>query len=136
VTDFLQTGGQSCDLFLLLRDCCLQLRLLRGHGHFQFLNFAMLFEEFVDDPKAALRGVKARTYIHLGEAYSALASSSQTAPDKRREHWRTARNMYEQSLDIWNDLRNRGTLGGDDAAKPGEAAGAIAKCDAVLGKSE
>jgi hypothetical protein len=72
-----------------------------------------------------------RTF-YLGEVCSRVAASRKTAPDQAKEHIRVARNMYQQSFDIWNDLSNRGTLAADDAAKPEEVSAEIAKCDAVL----
>jgi len=35
-------------------------------------------------------------------------------------------------LDIYQDMKNKGTLSGADAGKPDELTKAIAKCDAVL----
>jgi tetratricopeptide (TPR) repeat protein/predicted Ser/Thr protein kinase len=94
-----------------------------------------LLSEKADHPaNAALLVLNGEAYIYLGEAYSALASFPKIAPDEGREHWRTAREMYQQSLDIWNDLRARGILAGDDAARPDEVTGSIAKCDAQLKK--
>lgn len=63
-----------------------------------------------------------------------LAESRKTAPAEEREHWHAARRMYQQSLDIWEDLRNRGTLAGDAAARPEQVTREIVKCDAFLGK--
>jgi tetratricopeptide (TPR) repeat protein len=92
-----------------------------------------LLNQTVDDPADAYtRGLRARAYIYLGEVYSRLAAAIKTAPDQAKKHIRVARNMYQQSFDIWNDLRNRGTLAADDAAKPEEVSAEIAKCDAVL----
>jgi tetratricopeptide (TPR) repeat protein len=92
-----------------------------------------LLNEKVDPAaNAALLVLNGEAYIYLGQAYSALASFPKIAPHEGREHWRTARNMYQQSLAIWNDLRSRGTLAGDDASKPEQAARELARCDAAI----
>ena len=90
-------------------------------------------EAAVDDPTSTYyRGLRARTYGYIGDAYAAVASAAATPADQAREHWRTARMMYERSLHIWQDLRTRGILAGDDATKPEELARQIARCNAAL----
>lgn len=90
-------------------------------------------KEAPDDPaNTYLRGLRARAHNYIGEAYSELATSAETAPSERAEHWRLARTAFEQSLNVWQDLQSRGVLAGDDARKPEEAARQIARCDAAL----
>ena len=75
---------------------------------------------------------RAQVYMHLGQAYAAIATSKNVPPAEQRENWLAARNMYAQSLKIWQDMHNRGILTGEDSAKPEEVAREIAKCDAFL----
>ena len=42
-----------------------------------------------------------------------------------------AADAYRKSLDIYQDMKNKGTLSGADAGKPDEIAKEIAKCDAA-----
>ena len=49
-----------------------------------------------------------------------------------REHWQEARNWYQKSLDIWQDLRNHGTLTKPDTDKPDEVTREIAQLDHLL----
>jgi hypothetical protein len=43
-----------------------------------------------------------------------------------------AKQLFQQSLGIWTEMRDRGTLSKADAHKPDEIAAEIAKCDAAL----
>lgn len=48
------------------------------------------------------------------------------------EYWRAAKDAYQKSLDIYKDMKSKGTLSGPDANKPDDLAKEIAKCDAAL----
>ena len=71
-------------------------------------------------------------YSALAAAYTKLASDEKTPASKRKELWREARNWYQKSLDIYQDMKSKGTLSGADANKPDELAKEIAKCDEAL----
>ena len=43
-----------------------------------------------------------------------------------------ARDLYVQSIAIWDDMQKRGILTADDAAKPQNAARELERCDALL----
>ena len=79
---------------------------------------------------ASARNTLALLYSQLGASHAALATragtSKQTAP------WQAAKDSYQKSLDIYQDMKSNGTLKGADAGKPDELAKEIAKCDAVL----
>ena len=91
-----------------------------------------LLGETVDDPtNAGQRGMRAQAYTYLGEAYAALAASRKTPPAEAKGHWLAAREMYRQSLKVWEDMRGRGILSVTDAGKPEEVAREIARCDAA-----
>jgi hypothetical protein len=91
-----------------------------------------LLQEITGD-KTPLIG-RAQAYAFLGYAYLALAASPNASASAKKEHASSARDMFQQTLHILDDLRNRqGTLGlNEDWAK--EIAGEIAKCDTALGK--
>lgn len=88
-------------------------------------------ENPTDPYQASNRG---SAYMHLGEAYAALARSRDAAMTEQRHYWGTAREMYVQSLKIWQDMTGRGILTQEDAEKPQQVAQEIAKCDASLRK--
>ncbi len=72
----------------------------------------------------------ARIYESLGEYFSLVAKNSQRADD-----WQEARRLYQQSLDIWNDLQQRGKLTSDYLKKPSEVKQKIVKCETALRNS-
>lgn len=94
-----------------------------------------LLGEMTDDPENAMhRGMRAQAYFYLGEGYTALATSKKLATIEQREHWRSARDMYGRSLEIWRSMQDRGILSVPDAGKPEEVAREITKCDVFLAK--
>jgi serine/threonine protein kinase/tetratricopeptide (TPR) repeat protein len=95
-----------------------------------------LLADTVDDPNnAGLRSSRAAAYIYLADAYAALASSRVRPSGEAGEHWRAARDMYQRSLDIWQDMRDRGVLNRKDALRfEAVAHREMARCDAVLRK--
>ena len=90
-----------------------------------------LLETTGDDPtNAALRTSRAEAYMILGRAYAALAASEKIPISEANKHWRTAREKYQQSHDIYLDMRKRGIATGEDAGD--QVTLEIAKCDAAL----
>ena len=77
---------------------------------------------------------RAQACEYLGYAYVALAESPKTSASETGHRMSAARDMFQQALNILDDLRRlRGTLGSNEKwAK--QIAGEIAKCDAPLGK--
>jgi serine/threonine protein kinase/tetratricopeptide (TPR) repeat protein len=69
----------------------------------------------------------ARLYESLGDCFSMIAESHKRGPD-----WQEAKNRYQQSLDIWNDLQLKGTLAPDYAKKPNEVKQKMVKYEAAL----
>jgi hypothetical protein len=51
---------------------------------------------------------------------------------KGRKEWAAARTLYQNSLDMLVDMRNKNLLVKMDADKPNEIARQIARCDAAL----
>jgi eukaryotic-like serine/threonine-protein kinase len=68
--------------------------------------------------------------LQLGAAHAALAAK--TGPSKGSQEWRAARDAYQKSLDIFQDMKNKGTLKGADVSKLDELAKEISRCEAAL----
>jgi non-specific serine/threonine protein kinase/serine/threonine-protein kinase len=81
---------------------------------------------------ASARNTLAQLYSQLGASHAALATKA--GADKQAERWRAARDAYRKSLDIYQDMKSKGTLSAADAGKPDEVASEIARCDAALAK--
>ena len=70
--------------------------------------------------------------MRVAAAYAALGASGKLGAAERREHWQTARDLYAQSLAVWQEMQKNGILTAEDAAKPQELAREIERCDAAL----
>ena len=68
----------------------------------------------------------------LGGAYAALAESEKLPAGEEREFWRTARDNYQRSLDIYLDTRKRGIATSEDAGD--KVTAEIARCDTALAR--
>ena len=68
----------------------------------------------------------AQLYRQLGDSDVALAAKGSN------QQWGAAKEAYQRALDIYQDLKNKGTLNAADTNKPDELVKEIAKCDAVL----
>ena len=77
---------------------------------------------------------RAQAYEYIGSAYVALAASSKVSASASREHTSAARDMFQRSLNVIDELRRlQGDLGAnEDWAK--EIAAELAQCDAALAK--
>jgi tetratricopeptide (TPR) repeat protein len=97
---------------------------------------AVLGEVAEDPTNARQRYNRAQAYESLGFAYLALATFPKPSANDTAQHMRAARDMYQQSLNVLDDLRSRGVLdaASEDWAK--NIAAEIAKCDAALGKDK
>jgi tetratricopeptide (TPR) repeat protein len=92
-----------------------------------------LLEAAADDPAHAYtRGLRAQAYLYLGDTFAAVAGPLVGSSEEASEHWRAARDMYQRGLDIWADMRRRGSLGEDDVAKFEAIAREVARIDATL----
>jgi hypothetical protein len=79
---------------------------------------------------ATARNTLAQLYSQLGASHAALAMKA--GASKQTEHWQAARDAYQKSLGIYQDMKGKGTLSGADAGKPDEVAREVARCDAAL----
>jgi serine/threonine protein kinase len=81
---------------------------------------------------AKKRADLALTYYDLGLGQLKLASADRGLREHSSDHWREARDYYQKSLNIWQEMKNQGTLSGAYAGKPDELARVIARCNAAL----
>jgi tetratricopeptide (TPR) repeat protein len=92
-----------------------------------------LLNEIPEVPESRLQsGARAQINMHLAKVYATLATSRIMTGAEQRKYWRTARNIYARSLEIWQEMETRGILTGEYAAKPREVAREIARCDSFL----
>ena len=92
-----------------------------------------LLKELREDPANTLyNGLRAQAYLHLAAAHAELAASKKTTAARQQEDWCTARDLYQRSFDIWQDMRKRGVLTSENAIKAEQVASEIAKCDTAL----
>ncbi len=73
------------------------------------------------------RAVSAEIYQSLGDYYF-----SQAKIDKALENCGEAKNRYEQSLAVWNEMQQAGKMLAEDAHKPNILRQKIAKCVAMV----
>jgi eukaryotic-like serine/threonine-protein kinase len=95
---------------------------------------ALLGETREEATNTKQRFHRAEAYQYLAYAFGALAASSKASTDETRRHRSTAREMFQECLNVLEDLRSRGALDPDSAEWAKEIAEEIAKCDAALGK--
>lgn len=77
-----------------------------------------LLAETIDDPtNVYLRSYRAYASADVGEALTIIADSKKTALVDRRGLRVTAEALYQQSADIWREMRKSGTLSSPDALR-------------------
>jgi tetratricopeptide (TPR) repeat protein/tRNA A-37 threonylcarbamoyl transferase component Bud32 len=81
-----------------------------------------------------LGSLRGQVYMRVAAIHAALGASRELGEAEKRDHWRTARDLYARSRDIWQDMQNRGILTAEDRTKPHEVTAAITRCDAALQK--
>jgi len=75
-------------------------------------------------------------YSELAKVYEQLATDKHASVDQQRDNWRAAKVLYEKSLNIWTEMKSKGTVGGADSGKLDEVAKQITDCDAALNSIE
>jgi tetratricopeptide (TPR) repeat protein len=78
---------------------------------------------------ASARNTLAQLYRQLGDSDAAMAKG-------RTQKWSDAKADYQKSLDIYQDMKNKGTLTAADGGKVDDLAKEIARCDAALALSQ
>jgi len=92
-----------------------------------------LLEGIAPDPASGTHSsLRGQVYMRVAAAYAALGGAASIGPAEQREHWRAARDLYARSLDVWQEMQERGILTAEDRTKPREVAREIARCDASL----
>jgi len=76
---------------------------------------------------ASARNNLAQLYAQLGKTYPTRAAAASS-----KDEWRAAKEAFEKSLALYQEMKAKGTLPAADAQKPDEVAREIAKCDAAL----
>ena len=95
-----------------------------------------LLADTIDDPtNVFLRSYRAYASSDVGEALTIIAASNRTALAERRGLWVTAEALYQQSADIWGDMRKNGTLSSPDAIRSNRLTREIAECHDAIQKS-
>jgi tetratricopeptide (TPR) repeat protein len=94
-----------------------------------------LLADTIDDPtNVFLRSYRAYASADLGEALRIIAASNRTALAERRELRVTAKALYQQSADVWEEMRKNGTLSSPDAIRSERLAREIAESHDALKK--
>lgn len=95
---------------------------------------ALLRDISEDATNSQHRHLRAEACEYLGYAYTALAAVPQLSPSQVRQHWTSARDMFQESLNILDDLRSRGLLNPDSERYTRTIGDEKAKCDAALAR--
>jgi tetratricopeptide (TPR) repeat protein len=83
-----------------------------------------------DDPSdVSQRRLRVVIYGVLGDAYAVLAADKKSPSGLVPENWRAAGQMYRRSLNLMEDLRNRGVLDAEEIPEIEKTGRKIAECD-------
>ncbi len=93
---------------------------------------AKLLLSAANDPANAMaRRVRAIAFGDLGEAYATLATNNGSRDSAKRE-WRAARDMYQRSLNVLQELQKSGILDADEIPEVDNTGRKLADCEAAL----
>ena len=70
--------------------------------------------------------------MRVAAIHAVLGASPTLGAAEKKEHWRTARQLYARSLEVWQDMKTSGILTAEDRTKPADVAREIARCDDAL----
>jgi hypothetical protein len=94
-----------------------------------------LLQATVDNAaNASQRRLRVLAYEDLGDTYAVLGADTWTLSSSAGEHWRAARDMYQRSLNIMQDLLNHGILDAEEIPEIQSVSRKIAECDTFLGR--
>jgi eukaryotic-like serine/threonine-protein kinase len=71
-------------------------------------------------------------YEKFGEIYSRLGADQRRPVAQRNKDWSDARNSYRKGLELFSQLRDRGTLMPADSNQPDTFAGKVRECDKAI----
>jgi serine/threonine protein kinase/tetratricopeptide (TPR) repeat protein len=94
----------------------------------------LIEETASESDNADFRTARATAYLEIADAYTRLSEDSKISAGERRQHLQAARQLYQQSLDIFLDMQSRGTLSSLYAYVPEAFRTKMARCDAALTK--
>jgi len=87
------------------------------------------------DPTSVLiRFRVAIAHQSLGDSYAAMASENNRPAAERRQFLSEALNWYERAYKVDRELRDNGTITGDEAERVDVLASKIAECKKALAK--
>src|SRR5437868_6847570 len=96
---------------------------------------AKLLPSAANDPANAMaRRVRAIAFGDLGEAYATLATNNGSR-DSAKQEWRAARDMYQRSLNVLQELQKSGILEADVIPEVDNTRRELADCEASLKRS-
>ena len=95
---------------------------------------ALLTDTTDDLTNVLLRSYRAYAASDLGEALTIIAASKRTVEAERRGLWIKAETLFQQSADIWQDMRKNGTMSSPDSSRFDRLSSEIAECHDVLKK--
>ena len=89
--------------------------------------------EILDDPtNLHSRSYRAEAFQCLGYAFRDIAAASQGSAVETRQYISAARDMFRQSMEVFDDIRSRGSLDPNDGLTAKSVAEEIAKCETAL----
>jgi serine/threonine protein kinase len=74
------------------------------------------------------------SFTKVALSHTSRAEDPKRPAGARSAHWREARALFREALDVFSDLRERGALRPADAGKPDELAAEVARCDEALAR--
>jgi serine/threonine protein kinase/tetratricopeptide (TPR) repeat protein len=96
---------------------------------------AKVLSASVDDAASTMaRRLRAIAYGDLAEAYTAVATSNPAPHDSAAKDWRTARDTYQRSLELLENLKKQGILDAEELPELDNVRKKIADCEAALAK--
>ncbi len=81
---------------------------------------------------SSARQTLASSYAELSKGYASMANRASTPIAKQKEYWLEASNGYRKSLNLWQEIKTKGTLSAADADKAAEVKRELARCDEAL----
>src|ERR1019366_10409533 len=85
-----------------------------------------------DPANQQTRARTAVVHAGLGKAHARLGADVRLPSGRRAAGWQEARGWFRRAHAVWLDLRQKGSLAGDEAAWPEKLAAEIDRCDRAL----
>jgi hypothetical protein len=115
------------DVYLRARDGAAALRYAQEELELNDKMFAL------QPANTNVRRSQAATHAQLGQAFRLIAVASSSSPESGHQNWRTARDEFRKSLELYRELKDKGALVGAEAGKVEELTQELAECDRALG---